>query len=223
MLKIIPENSILPILQGRLRGKKWIIGSGVFGYWLRTHELEKQRLFRKMVKNGDIVYDIGAHVGFYTLLAADLVGEKGKVFSFEPNPRNIFFLKKHIALNNLKNIRVFEAAVSKSSGTASFSAREDSSSGRLNKNGELEVGTITLDDLISGEEVFPPNVIKIDIEGTEFEALQGMTKIFEKYRPFIFLATHNEKARDDCFKFLKFFGYNLKAINGNKYEILAFT
>ena len=94
ILKIIPPNFVLPILQGRLRGKKWVIGSGVFGYWLGTYEFEKQKLFTKTVKKGDIVFDVGAQAGFYSLLAAELIGEKGKVFAFEPMPDNISYLKK---------------------------------------------------------------------------------------------------------------------------------
>jgi hypothetical protein len=99
ILKLIPPNSVLPILQGKLRGTKWIIGSGVFSYQLGCYEAEKQKAFIKQVKSGDVFYDIGAHIGFYTLLASKLIGDRGRVYAFEPLPRNIFYLKKHISLN----------------------------------------------------------------------------------------------------------------------------
>ena len=95
LLKLIPNNVILPIIQGPLRGKKWIKGSGDNGYWLGSYELEKQQLFTKFVKNNDVVYDIGAHVGFYTLLASMLVGD-GRVYAFEPDPENFKILEKNI-------------------------------------------------------------------------------------------------------------------------------
>lgn len=111
-LLLIPGNATVKILQGPLKGKKWFKNSGVNGYWLGTYELEKQKFFEKTVKKGNVIYDIGANVGFYTLLAAELIGEEGKIFAFEPLPRNIFYLKKHIKINKFNNIVVIEAAVS---------------------------------------------------------------------------------------------------------------
>ena len=66
-MRFIPENTKVLILQGRLKGKKWIKGSGVNGYWLGTYELEKQKMFEKNIKRGDVVFDIGANVGIYSL------------------------------------------------------------------------------------------------------------------------------------------------------------
>jgi len=77
VLNIFPKPEIIRILQGPLRGKKWVVKSGVNGYWLGTYELEKQKYFLQFIKEGDVVYDIGAHVGFYTLFTAQLVGKKG--------------------------------------------------------------------------------------------------------------------------------------------------
>lgn len=65
---------VVPVLQGSLRGRKWIVGSSNHGCWLGSYEWKKQRLFTRTVSSGDVVFDIGAHVGFYTLLASVLVG-----------------------------------------------------------------------------------------------------------------------------------------------------
>ncbi|MEK7634480.1 MAG: FkbM family methyltransferase, partial [Patescibacteria group bacterium] len=81
-LKIIPNNTILPIFQGRLKWKRWIRGSGMDSYWLGNYELEKVVSFEENIKKGDVIFDIGAQSGFYTLLASELTGEDGKVFSF---------------------------------------------------------------------------------------------------------------------------------------------
>ena len=82
-LNLIPKKAIVPILKGRLKGKKWIVGSGIHRFWLGTYEWHHHTsVFEKRIKEGGIVFDIGAHVGFYTLLASVLVGP----------PRSGFFL-----------------------------------------------------------------------------------------------------------------------------------
>ena len=83
-------------MQDKLKGKKWIVGSSNHGCWLGTYEFAKQRLFSETIREGSIVYDIGAHLGFYALLASVLVGPKGRVVAFEPLTKNICFLEKHL-------------------------------------------------------------------------------------------------------------------------------
>ena len=98
-LRLLPPETIVPILQGRLRGKRWIVGSGNHGCWLGSYEYEKRRAFEQTISAGNIVFDVGAHVGFYTLLASTLVGPTGRVVAFEPAPRNLRYLKEHLRLN----------------------------------------------------------------------------------------------------------------------------
>ena len=212
ILKLVPKNLILPILQGRLKGKKWVIGSGAFGYWLGTYELEKQKFFEKVVKKDDVVYDIGANVGFYTLLASELIGPNGRVFAFEPLPRNIFYLKKHIKLNKLNNIAIIEAAVSDKKGVLNFSEYESNATGRLGKEGQLKVSSVVLDDLLKDGKILPPNVLKIDVEGAEAEVLKGAGDILSKHRPDIFLSIHDKRDFNDYFDFFKKLGYNLRSV-----------
>lgn len=218
ILKLIPKNVVLPILQGKLRGKKWIIGSWVFGYWFGTYELEKQKLFEKIVKEGDIVYDIGAHVGFYTLLASELVGERGKVFAFEPLPRNLYFFKKHTVLNSCSNIEIIEAAVSDKEGRVSFSEGESSFTGKLNEEGRLKVISITLDDLLKEGKILPPNIIKIDVEGAEYQVLKGAFDILKKYKPALILSIHNVESFTNCISFLEGLNYQLESIDDENYK-----
>ncbi len=227
ILKLIPSRSILPILQGKLKGKKWIIGSGSLGYWLGTYELKKQKLFQQIVKKGNIVYDIGAHVGFYALLASELVGEKGRVFVFEPFPRNIFFLRKHIEINNCRNVEVLTIAVSEKSGCADFGTKADGFFAKFSKNGEFKVNTAALDDLIRDKKLLPPRILKIDVEGAELKVLNGAKFVLKKYKPTIFLAVHDRQLAEDCFNLLKKINYNISPITGNDVyqtgEILAYA
>jgi FkbM family methyltransferase len=208
ILRLITPNSILPILQGRLRGIKWIIGSGVFSYWLGCYELEKQKAFIKQIKSGDVVYDIGAHVGFYTLLASKLVGDRGRVYAFEPLPRNIFYLKKHISLNKLKNVEIIEAAVSDKEGEENF-LEADSATSRLDNSGSFKVKTVSLDNLVKNKKILPPNVIKIDVEGAELKVLLGAKELIEKYKPIIFIALDNPDTKEKVIQMIKNFGYNI--------------
>lgn len=96
-LRLIPAEAQLPILQGVLRGKRWIAGSSTHGCWAGSYEYEKQLLFTQTITKGNVVFDIGAHVGFYTLLSSVLVQDQGRVFAFEPLPRNVIYLSEHVS------------------------------------------------------------------------------------------------------------------------------
>jgi len=210
ILKIIPKNSVLPILQGSAKGMKWIVGSGVYGYWLGSYEMEKQKVFSKSISEGDVVFDIGAHVGFYTLIASKLVGETGKVYSFEPFPKNISYLKKHIRLNKLDNVKIVDRAVSNKTGEVFFEAGQNSSTGKISKNGQ-KIQSIKLDDFIK-ENIPVPDIIKMDIEGGETETLKGAEITLRKYRPVILLATHGKEIHKECLKLLERLNYQLESI-----------
>lgn len=214
-LKIIPNNTILPIFQGRLKWKRWIRGSGMDSYWLGNYELEKVVSFEENIKKGDVIFDIGAQSGFYTLLASELTGEDGKVFSFEPFPQNIYYLKRNTEINNCKNINVIEMAVSDKNGIVNFKEGKSNFAGRISDEGDLKVKTASIDVLMADGKLLPPNLIKIDVEGAEFSVLKGARLTLEKYHPLIFLAIHriNENIHKDCCDFLKSIGYKLKAMD----------
>ena len=189
-LRLLPVDAKIPVLQGKLRGKKWIIGSANHGCWLGTYEYEKQGMFVNRIKEGSVVYDIGANVGFYTLLASVLVGPRGKVIAFEPLPSNIYFLKEHVRLNKCSNVTVIDAAVSEKSGVTFFEEHTNRCMGSLSSKGSLEVKTICLDDFVAKGEFPPPHYMKIDVEGAELLVLTGAKSILTNYHPTIFLATH---------------------------------
>ncbi len=214
-LSLLPRNFQIRIFQGPLRGCRWIIGAGTHGYWLGTYELEKQQHFTCVIRPGWTVFDVGAHVGFYTILASLLVGNKGAVFSFEPLLQNIHFLGKHITLNRLNNVTVIEAAVGRKSGIMSFTEGPFSSMGSLSSDGNRSVSVMSLDDLFRQGKIPPPNVIKIDIEGGEFEALIGAEDLLRSARPIIYLATHGPEIHSDCVNYLLSLGYHLQPLNGS--------
>jgi FkbM family methyltransferase len=217
-LRLIPRQAVVPILQGPLRGKKWIVGSGNHGYWLGSYEIGKRALFVRSIPVGAVVYDLGANVGYYTLLAAMLAGAQGKVFAFEPLPRNLEYLRRHLALNRIENAVVIDAAVADQSGTVRFEAAASTSKGRIGAQGGLEVRAIALDDWIEQGKIPPPAVLKIDIEGAELQALQGARKLLAHLHPTIFLSTHSGKVHKDCLAFLETLGYRVVSIDGRPME-----
>ena len=147
-LRLVPPTAVMPILQGRLRGKRWIVGSSTHGCWLGSYEYQKRRLFERTVKPGQVVYDVGANAGFYTILASVLVGPAGKVVAFEPVLRNLDYLRRHIELNRLTNVTVVPDAVSDGDGQGCFREGPDPSVGSLAQDGALRVRTVSLDRLI---------------------------------------------------------------------------
>jgi len=216
-VRLIPKGMVVPILQGPLKGKKWIIGAGDnHGYWLGSYEHQMQSFFLRIIQPGGVGYDIGASVGFYTLLFAELLGKKGEVFAFEPFPENILYLKKHLQLNSCDNVTVIEAAVSERNGTGVFKLGANSALGTLSSEGSSQVKTVRLDELCLNNEINPPDYIKIDVEGAEFLVLSGAQTIISKYYPMIFLSTHGVDMHKRCCTFLKEMGYNLQSVHKNQ-------
>lgn len=163
----------------------------------RVHEESTTALFYKVVKKGDVVVDLGANIGYFTLLAARLVGREGKVYAFEPEPRNYGYLLKNIQLNGYDNVIAVQKAVGDKPGTVKlFICSYDTGHHTIqsyagirayrpdfvaHKEEFVEVGMVTLDDFF-GEVSTPINVIKMDIEGAEVLALSGMERIIKANR-----------------------------------------
>ena len=199
--RILPRQIAVPVLQGPLRGRKWIVGAHLHGCWLGSYELEMQKRMARELRPGAVFYDVGANVGFYTLLSAGLVAP-GQVYAFEPLPENTAYLRKHLELNGIRNVTLLELAISDQVGTASFAAEETRAMGKLDAAGHLRVCCSTLDALLREDRLAPPDYIKMDIEGGEFRALLGARECFERYRPRLFLATHGRSVHDECCRLL---------------------
>lgn len=156
------------------------------------HDAEKYEteLFKSVVKKGDIVVDIGANIGYYTLIAAKLVGEEGKVYAFEPEPYNFGLLLRNIETNGYKNIIPVQKGISNKRGMSKlFLSPENLGAHTLyNLDQErkfVEVETITIDEYFESEEKI--DVVKIDVEGAEEIVLDGMQKIIKKNNLKIFI------------------------------------
>jgi len=206
----------LPILKGKLKGKKWLLTAG--GKLLRlmfsTYEPEQTELFEKNIKPGKVVFDVGAHAGYYTLLSSVLVGAQGKVFAFEPNPQNYENLDKHIRINKINNVTLMECAVGNDKGLSFFELGSGSGTGHLSHEGTFRVETIRLDDFVMERKV-APNFIKIDTEGAEMLVLTGAKQLLADSRPVIFLSTHGDEVHKECCSFLQALNYQVEPIIGD--------
>jgi len=205
-LRFVPRELAVPIPQGALRGKRWIVGAATHGCWLGSYEYTKQRLFERRVAAGDIVYDVGANVGFYTLLASVLVGPTGHVVAVEPFPRNVSYLRRHLALNAVTNVTLVEGAAHDHCGVVRITDGPDSCQIRVDEAGALGVQSFTLDDLVFHDGLPAPTAMKIDVEGAA------------EHRPVIFLSTHGPDAHAECCQLLRGFGYRLRPIDSGSVE-----
>ena len=212
-LRLIPAQMVVRILQGRLRGKKWIAGSSVHGCWLGSYEYNKRHLFERLVQPGQVIFDIGANVGYYTLLASILTGVTGKVVAFEPLPQNVYYLKEHLRLNHVQNVDIIEGAVAEHGGQVSFAQGQSNSEGHIAEKGELHVKTYGLDELFEAGTVPHPDILKIDVEGGEVAVLLGAQRLLAQMHPTILLATHSPAWQAQCCDLLSAGGYVIRPIN----------
>lgn len=163
------------------------------------------------------MFDVGAHIGYYTLLFSRLVGPEGRVVAFEPSPRNLPVLRWHVARNGCANVQVEAVAVSDETGAARFAAGTGSGTGRLAESGTVEVRTIRLDDYVDAGGPMP-DVLKIDVEGAELAVLRGAVGVLRDARPAILLSTHGADVHRACIGLLREHGYELTPVLGGDVE-----
>ena len=170
--------------------------NGVYG------ELDT-KIIREEIHEGDIVIDVGANIGYYTLIFAQLVGSSGKVFAFEPEPKNFEILRKNIEINNYQNIIAEQKIVSDESGmTKLFIAEQGIVGHRINQQKSsqkfIEVESIILDNYIKKLNLDNKiNFIKIDVEGSEPKVLEGAKEIMQKSNQLKIFTEFNREAVEE--------------------------
>jgi len=146
----------------------------------REYEPYESSLVRKYIKSGMTVYNIGANIGYYTLLASECVGEQGKVYAFEPAPGNFELLQKNVSENKLTNIEIFQMAVGAENGSAALSLSSTNSGDHrlqeISTRDQVVVAVESIDSFISAGHT-PPNAIIMDVQGAEFDVVRGGSAI----------------------------------------------
>lgn len=180
------------IRNGIPKGLKFNTGESCPELALGTYEVPIQNIFAQHLHEGDVFYDIGANVGFFSVIAAQLVGKTGKVYAFEPGEGNANSVRHNARLNNFNQIEVIEKAVSHTSGEGQLLLAKYSGGHALatadappDLAGEVTVDLVSIDDLIAQNLIAPPNFVKVDVEGAELDVLKGMTETIKTYQPTI--------------------------------------
>ena len=190
--------------------------------WTGTFELEFARVLQSTVKAGDVCYDIGGYRGYMSGVMA-LAGA-AKVLVFEPLVANQRALRKFCELNPGLPLEVLPLAVGDADGTARFKLMPDHSMGKLSTSSfqwgaaaleEQEVEVRRLDSLVAGGRIPPPNLLKIDVEGAEYQVLKGAAELLRKYRPRLCLEAHSAELEIKCRQNLEALGYSVKNLEPN--------
>jgi FkbM family methyltransferase len=193
------------IAAGNLAGTRMLLDlKAEKDYWLGTYEPQLQATIQELVLPGQIAYDIGANIGFMTLLFAQCVESTGHVYAFEALPANLQRLRDNIALNAVDDrVTIISAAVNDRSNSTKFYIGPSPGTGKLVKSAgrstityreSIEVEGISIDDFIYQSGNPAPDILKIDIEGGEVLALPGMSRMLHEKRPVVMIELHGQEA-----------------------------
>jgi len=161
-----------------------------------AYEAHLSAVFEKYCTSGMTVIDVGANLGYYSLLASKLVGPAGHVIALEPNSENCRLLLSSLRLNGSTNVQLLPVAADTATGWAYYSTHVGSNGGLI-EGGDLlahpgnVVPTFRLDDLVDG----PVGFLKMDVEGAEGRVVKGATRIIERDRPIVTTELKDEMLR----------------------------
>jgi FkbM family methyltransferase len=211
-------------LRKKFNGYSVKIPTRFINYFPSNYEAENFSFLSQHCIKGAVVFDIGAHIGLFSVIASEIAGNSGKVFAFEPSPSTTGFLKKTIAINK-KEALIFpvQQAMSKEIGKLTFFVSDnkvDNSNSLVSyedgrKLSGIEVDVNTIDDFAAAKKLTAVDFIKIDVEGAEYDTLRGGTNVFTTKRPACILAIHPIpiKAKgdklEDIYDYIEKLNYNI--------------
>jgi FkbM family methyltransferase len=221
------RRSALPVLRGNGRGLRVRVGESIVRVSGKG-EPEVERTMLALLGPGAVLYDVGANIGWYSLLAARAIGPQGRVLAFEPALENAALAQQNAAVNGLQNILVVALALTDAEGWMPF-LTQGSLEGRLEKDdseaqaarrarrgarfhARTLVPASTLDAWLAQTGQPPPTLVKIDVEGAELGVLRGMRQTLHSARPALIVELHG--TREEVAGCLDELGYEHRAIEG---------
>lgn len=181
---------------------------------LPMQEPAVERTIRSLLRPGDTFVDAGANIGFYTILASQLVGADGYVIAFEMIPTTAEILRSHVTQNDCANVTVVEGALAEGSGEvlkASIMSGKSGQASIVRSKGttEIEVETVTLAEHLAD---YPSiRLIKMDLEGAELGALKGLERDLGKVQAIIF----ENRGAEDVVAYIQNHGFEVTRLDGN--------
>jgi len=206
---IIPDGSVQRVWFGPYRGLRFRAFTGLgLKFKIGYRDTEEVDICIKSIRPGHQVYDVGSNAGQYAMLFSRLVGGKGSVMAFEPDPEMARKLRENLSLNRIVNVEVVESAVGSRSGTAQFDST-GGGTGHLSAAGSVAVSMLTLDQL--GRD---PDFIKIDVEGHESDVLEGARETIARKRPPLLIELHNPEQDREVGRILMDLNYSAYRLSG---------
>jgi FkbM family methyltransferase len=182
---------------------------------LGIYETPASKILEKELKDARLFIDVGAHVGYYTLLASKIAKE---IISIEPNPFNYKLLKFNLRINKIKNAYALNIAASNYNGESGIfipklKGKIATDESRLDNNiSKIKIKVVKLDDLLLkiGKN---PDVIKIDVEGSEMQVLEGLQETLRKGVKCLMIEVHSEENKAEAISFIKSLGYKITQVS----------
>ncbi len=187
-------------------------------YWLGTYEPDLQSLLDELVHPGVVIYDVGANIGYVSLLLAKAAGEQGRVYAFEALPANVERLRHNLELNSIgSRVTVVPAAVTQAVGPLTFLVHASGGMGKVQGSAgrddryqaQVTVAGISLDEFVYAQGNPAPQVIKMDIEGGEVLALPGMRRLLAEVHPLMLMELHGPESSRVAWETLTAAGYRI--------------
>ncbi len=196
----IPQRVQLPF------GSNWIARNDACGRMILRGQFEniERRFVERFLKPGMVALDIGAHHGYYSLLASQKVGPLGRVIAFEPSPRERRRLLQHLRMNGCANVRVEETALGESEGPAQLYVVRSKETGCNSlrppavrqSTDATEVGVTRLDDYVNKNNIPRVDFVKMDVEGGELAVLKGGAEFLKQQpRPVVLCEVQEMRTR----------------------------
>jgi len=187
----------------------------------KTHEPLNTKLIKDNLREGMICLDVGANIGYYTLLESKIVGDKGKVVAIEPSPINFPILKKNIEMANVKNVNLFCLAGGDKNGILKFLLDRQSNLSRILREDEIvkpsdtivDVPVKKLDLFVEELDLKKLDFLRMDVEGYEYQIYKGFRNLLKKFKPMIQMEVHcmllGDKKTSELLYMLKEDGYDI--------------